>query len=278
LYVGLGDGGSGGDPCGRAQTLAPATLNQTGNCAVDANFTAVGGNADSRALLGKMLRLNVDATTPAGHSLCGVPSTQAALYAAPAANAFTPAGACGEVFAYGLRNPWRFSFDRQTGDLLIGDVGQNAFEEINFQKRELSGSLRSGLNYGWNCWEGETGFNGCGTPALNTTHDPVTVYGRSLGQSITGGYVYRGAINQFQGLYFYADFAFDNLFVATPASLTLPGTTQANWSTVNFSSASLGNTIGNVSSFGENDAGELLIVGYGGSIYQFEQGLGNGFE
>jgi Glucose / Sorbosone dehydrogenase len=263
-------------------------------CLVDTAFTGVGGNADSRALLGKMLRIDVNTTTPAGHGLCGVLSTNAALFGVPAANTWAtqPTAKCPEIFAYGLRNPWRFSFDRSTGDLLIGDVGQNVIEEIDIHKRDATNGLISGVNYGWNCWEGETNFSSggpCSGLALSSTHDPVFTYthtGTITARSVTGGYRYRGPIASMTGLYVSADEVIDAIFLSNPAAITAPGTVQANWSTSQFASTDFGlaSAIPNISSFGEDEVGNLYVVGYGnGTIYRFNTTItdnvfANGFE
>ncbi len=171
LYIGLGDGGSGGDPNNRAQDL--------------------------RHLLGAMLRIDVDGP--------GV-DYPATPYVIPADNPFAGnarcgpglnADACPEIYAWGLRNPWRWSFDPPTGQLWLADVGQGSWEEINIVER--------GGNYGWRCREGRHNYNtaGCGGGLI----DPVSEYGRGLGNSITGGYVYRGsAIAELQGRYVFADY------------------------------------------------------------------------
>ncbi|HVF35689.1 MAG TPA: PQQ-dependent sugar dehydrogenase, partial [Candidatus Saccharimonadia bacterium] len=153
LTFGLGDGGSGGDPCNRAQTLAPADLigassgGLSQDCPADDNFIATGGRPESRALLGKLLRIDVDATTPAGSSgLCSGRSDGSANYAIPTGNPFTGANpACDETYSYGLRNPWRYSFDRSTGDFIVGDVGQDRWEEISL----VAGAALAGRNFDW---------------------------------------------------------------------------------------------------------------------------------
>ena len=162
LWVGMGDGGSGGDPQGNAQNLG--------------------------SLLGKLLRIDVDAGAP---------------YGIPPDNPFadTP-GARPEVLAYGLRNPWRFSFDRGTGDLYVADVGQNRIEEVN----AVSGT-GAGRNYGWNRMEGSTCFQppqGCDREGLTL---PVVEYDHGEGCSVTGGFVYRGSASpSLEGTYLYADY------------------------------------------------------------------------
>ncbi|MFC4638656.1 PQQ-dependent sugar dehydrogenase [Deinococcus hohokamensis] len=205
LYLGLGDGGSGGDPQNNGQNLGSP--------------------------LGKILRFDVrgDDAKPA-----------------PGNPFLSRQGANPNIWAYGLRNPWRFSFDRQTGDLVIADVGQNAFEEVNRQPRASKG----GENYGWRVREGRTCFepsSGCRTQGLT---EPVLVYGRQEGQSITGGYVYRGqAIAALKGQYVFADFASGAVWAARM--------TGNSWS-----KTSLGK-VENPSTFGEDEAGELYVAEYG---------------
>src|SRR5207237_2403723 len=166
LYIGIGDGGSEGDPQNRAQ--------------------------DPTSLLGKLLRIDVEGTTngyivPASNPFVGNPS-------------YRP-----EIWALGLRNPWRFSFDRLTGDLYIGDVGETLWEEIDFQPASSCG----GENYGWRIKEGNHDFNvpSAGGYDTNSLTPPIAEYGHSLGISVIGGFVYRGPGNsRMQGMYFYADF------------------------------------------------------------------------
>ena len=154
-------------------------------------------------------------------------------------------GANPHIWAYGLRNPWRFSFDRTTGDLIIADVGQNAFEEVNVQPRASQG----GENYGWRVREGRTCYEprtGCRTQGLT---EPVLVYGRQDGQSITGGYVYRGeTIPALKGQYVFGDFGSGNIWAAR--------TTGNTWNKMK---------IGEVqgpSAFGQDEAGELYVAEY----------------
>lgn len=276
LYFGLGDGGSGGDPCNRGQTLAPADLNGSGDCAVDANFTANGGNADSRALLGKFLRIDVDASTAAGTGqLCGRPRTaHPAAYGIPAGNpgaGGTLAAACDEVWSYGVRNPWRFSFDRETGDLWMGDVGQGTREEINF---EPSGA--GGRNYGWRCREGIVQHASCSAPLVAFT-EPALDYARTSPQcSVTGGFRYRGPVVAAQGQYFYGDYCSAFVWIANqtgPASFAHPSSPLQD----------LGVPVG-LTSFGEGEDGELYIT-YVGTLYRLNGErlspdviFGNGFE
>ena len=223
LYIGTGDGGAGGDPQGNGQ--------------------------DKMALLGKMLRIDVD---NAGN---GEP------YGIPASNPFVnSAGARPELWAYGLRNPWRFSFDRQTGDLWIADVGQNAFEEVNVQPAGSKG----GEDYGWNIMEADSCYNEAApTSPLETCDEqglvkPVLEYSHSEGQSITGGYVYRGAaVPALEGHYVYGDFVSGTIWSAAA---------QGDGS---YQSATLLDSGFNVVAFGEDEAGELYVADYSGTLYRF---------
>jgi glucose/arabinose dehydrogenase len=199
LWVGMGDGGSGGDPGNRAQTLS--------------------------IHLGKLMRIN--------------PFKRGARW---------------QTVAYGLRNPWRFSFDRATGDLYIGDVGQSAWEEIDFRPRGLIGSL---ANYGWHVYEGRARFTG-GTPnARGQLVFPVAVYSHDEGCSVTGGYVYRGrAIPSSVGRYYYGDWCSGTIW-----SLRIE-----NGAAVDIRKESA--RIGQLTSFGEDAAGELYASSGGtGRIY-----------
>jgi glucose/arabinose dehydrogenase len=218
LYLGLGDGGSGGDPNGNGQN--PATL------------------------LGSLLRLDVEAG--------------GAGYAIPPDNPFAgnPAGG-DEVWAYGLRNPWRFSFDRLTGDLFLGDVGQASREEINVRAADAVGAA----NFGWNILEAVACFNppaGCLQPANYLP--PVASYDHSLGSSVVGGYVYRGPGNPaMQGSYFYGDFSSGRIW-----SLQQTGS--------GFQDQLLTDTAFNISTFGEDEAGGLYLADYAsGIIYRMDQ-------
>lgn len=210
LYIGMGDGGSGGDPGNRGQDI---TTN-----------------------LGKILRIDVDNGTP---------------YSIPATNPFLNADGNDEILLTGLRNPWKFSFDRQSGDLWIADVGQNAIEEIN----RLTAPITPGLNLGWRCYEGNVPYNTDGCPDAANLFMPNTQYthGATGGCSITGGYVYRGSsYPSFQGKYFFADYC-------KPQIATYEAGGTIVWNTVGFS--------GNITTFGEDQNGELY-VNKGGTIYK----------
>lgn len=213
LYVALGDGGSAGDPQGNGQNLD--------------------------TLLGSILRLNVDVT-------------EGETYTVPSDNPFVDrSGARPEIFIYGVRNPWRFSFDRLTGDLYVGDVGQNNYEEVDF----ISAG-QSGLNLGWNIFEATHPYSGAPAPANMTL--PIAEYSHSLGISITGGYVYRGdRIPDWQGAYLYGDFGSGIIWAAYRS-------TPDQWM-----SSVLKDTNYTISSFGEDESGELYLVDYNGSVMQF---------
>jgi len=213
LYVGMGDGGSGGDPQNWAQNTG--------------------------VLLGKLLRLDVSgdgAVAPKDNPLVNRD------------------GAKPEIWAYGLRNPWRFSFDRKTGDLWIGDVGQNKLEEINFQ----AASSKGGENYGWRLKEANSCFNpSSGCEKLKLT-DPVFQYDHSKGVSVTGGYVYRGVnVPELEGKYVFGDFGSGLIWTTTRDS------------SGKFSTKELMKTDYAISAFGEDEAGELYLIGYDGTLYKF---------
>ncbi|MEW8561068.1 MAG: PQQ-dependent sugar dehydrogenase, partial [Candidatus Thiodiazotropha sp.] len=209
LYIGLGDGGSGGDPLGHGQNTA--------------------------TLLGSLLRIDV------GDGLGG--------YTIPADNPFVSGGGAAEIYAYGLRNPWRWSFDRQVGDLWLGDVGQNAYEEVDIISR--------GGNYGWNLMEGNQCYPAsanCDSTGLTL---PVAEYDHSQGISITGGYVYRGsALNQLAGRYLFSDYG-----------------SGVIWGLVDdgsggYRAEELLDSDLNIVSFAEDQSGELYVLHLGGSIHK----------
>ena len=217
LYIGIGDGGVGGDPLGNGQNL--------------------------NALLGKLLRIdvrNASASQP---------------YAIPSLNPFVgQANRLGEIWAYGLRNPWRYAFDAATGFLYIADVGQDRIEEVN-----VAAAATAGLNYGWNITEGSLCYpgdpcnkQGLTPPVLEYAHDA------SGGCSITGGRVYRGsAIPELRGRYFYSDYCSGWLrsFVYSNSAAT----EQIDWNIVN---------AGQIFSFGEDAQKELYLLASTGSVYK----------
>jgi uncharacterized repeat protein (TIGR03806 family) len=224
LYIGIGDGGSGNDP-----------------------FGAIGNGQRLTILLGKMLRIDVATqgtyTIPpsnpfAGGARCNVSGTSTTTN-------------CPEIYAYGLRNPWRWNFDRVSGELWLNDVGQGELEEVD--------RVVLGGNYGWRCFEGTTDTGlACG-PNEPSSIPPVAQYGRTLGQSTTGGYVYRGsAIAGLAGRYVFADFASGNIWhIARDTQPTLTLTTT-----------NMVDTNLNVASFGEDLDGELYVVHLGGTLHQ----------
>ena len=210
LYIGMGDGGGGGDPQGNAQN--PGTF------------------------LGKLLRIDVES----GATPYGVPGDNPFLQSA----GFLP-----EIWAVGLRNPWRFSFDRGTGDLYIADVGQNNFEEIDVQSAGNPG----GQNYGWNIMEGASCYNSslCDTAGLTL---PVSTYDHSKGCSITGGMVFRGAdFPVLQGIYFYGDYCTGRVW-----GLRKNGAGWENAELLAPRSPPL-----NITTFGEDEAGNVYVANYG---------------
>ncbi|MEM0542299.1 PQQ-dependent sugar dehydrogenase [Flavobacterium sp. j3] len=216
LYIGLGDGGSGGDPQGYSQ-----------NMTVDPNFP-------SRVLLGKMLRIDVDTTS--GSLNYGIPAT----------NPFATTAGLREIWARGLRNPWKYTFNRLNGDLWIADVGDNgpnSLEEINRTAFPLP---NTGLNFGWRCYEATSPFNTSGCDPMNTMTFPLTQYGRTNNRcSITGGYFYTGTTYpNFANKYFFADYCTAEIgFVDNSGVIT--------W-TVNLT--------GVITTFGEDQNGELYIT------------------
>jgi glucose/arabinose dehydrogenase len=198
LYVGMGDGGAGGDPDNRAQNLGDR--------------------------LGKLLRLDVDAD-----------------------------GADWEIAAYGLRNPWRFSFDRENGDLYLADVGQNSREEVDYVPWPLDGLV----NFGWDIFEGDVPYEEKEPNPAGRLVGPVATYGREGGCSVTGGYPYRGqAIAGLSGRYFYGDYCSGLVWSFRIENGRAIGRRQEAF------------TVEELSSFGEDAAGELYLVSLGGTVYR----------
>jgi glucose/arabinose dehydrogenase len=228
MYIGLGDGGSGNDPEHRAQNPAE--------------------------LLGKMLRINVN-----------VPDDHPIGYSIPPDNPFpfgNPLGARREIWSFGLRNPWRYSFDDPalggTGALVLGDVGQGAFEEVDYEPRG-----RGGRNYGWRNREGAHDNVTTRPPAFLPLIDPIHEYPRSQGQTVTGGFVYRGTAlgPSFAGRYFFADYVAGRLW---SIALSIGADGEAAASGLIDHTAEVGGTsvLGNISSFGVDSTGELFVLNY----------------
>lgn len=215
LYIGMGDGGSGGDPQGHGQNRG--------------------------TLLGALLRIDVDAGEP---------------YAIPADNPFVGmADAKQEIWATGVRNPWRFAWDRKDGLLYMADVGQNAWEEINAVP-----AGQGGLNFGWDTMEGSHCF-GSASCARAGLVLPVAEYGHEDGCSVTGGYVYRGVrVPALQGRYVYGDFC--KGWVRTFRLVNGRAVDEREWSP----------EVGNILSFGEDASGELYLLSASGAVYRFAPG------
>ncbi|MGQ0558756.1 MAG: PQQ-dependent sugar dehydrogenase [Sphingosinicella sp.] len=233
LYVAVGDGGSGGDPSNNAQNL--------------------------NSLLGKMLRIDPSADA--------FPADPARDYAIPAGNPFAGGGGRAEIWAYGLRNPFRAGFDPATGFLWIGDVGQGALEEIDLMRPSDGGA-----NFGWRVFEGTQVFSG---PAIPGTVPPVAEYGHGSGalqgRSVTGGYVYRGPVEALRGNYFFGDFVTANIWSIPVARVAIGATLPSSQFTIR-TGAFVPNqgAITNVVSFGTDQAGHLYIVDFDGEIFRVE--------
>ncbi len=213
LYIGLGDGGSAGDPQGNGQSL--------------------------NTLLGKMLRIDVKQGEP---------------YAIPPDNPFARGGGKPEIWALGLRNPWRFSFDRQNGDLYLGDVGQKLWEEIDY----LPAAAPPGANFGWRYFEGSHVYAGTPPSGLALTA-PITEYSHDQGCSVTGGVVYRGKkMPAWQGVYLFGDYCTGNVW----GLLRAP---DGSWQ-----QARLFENVGRITSFGEDDTGEVYLTDHAGKVLRLE--------
>ena len=212
LYLGLGDGGSEGDPLLNGQ--------------------------NTQTLLGKLLRIDVDHGSP---------------YSIPPDNPFVNGGGRPEIWAYGLRNPWRFSFDSATGDLYIGDVGQDKYEEIDY----LPAGSRGGVNFGWSLREGFHPYKGV-PPAGVTLTDPVFEYDHSQGCAVMGGYVYRGkALPAWQGVYLFGDYCSGNVWglIREP---------DGKWVGKVMFQTGLA-----ITTFGVDEQGEIYLADQRGGLYQF---------
>ncbi|MEA2619730.1 MAG: hypothetical protein QOC97_503 [Chloroflexota bacterium] len=222
LYIGMGDGGGAGDPGNRAQSIG--------------------------TMLGKILRINVNGSVGTRH------------YLIPSSNPYVGRAGLDEIWSFGLRNPWRFSFDRATGDLWIGDVGQDRFEEVDRSLAPSTGlSPGRNLNYGWRVMEGGHCYNppsGCNRTGKVM---PVVEYSHSQGCSITGGYVYRGSqVPAIYAHYVFADFCSGTIWmIPRTGGLSTP-------------KGLLFDTTMSISSFGEDEWGELYVVDHAGAIYKFQ--------
>lgn len=214
LFIGMGDGGSAGDPQGNAQSL------------------------DS--LLGKLLRLDIGNGSP---------------YTIPQDNPFGDGGAKPEIWAYGLRNPWRFSFDALNGDLYIADVGQDQWEEINY----LPAGTPGGANFGWDFYEGTHPYGPQAAPTIPQTA-PIYEHNHENGCSVTGGTVYRGeTLPEFNGIYLYGDYCSGTIW-------GLLRNAQGVWQ-----NAQLFTNLGAISSFGEDEQQEIYLVNHSGTVFRLER-------
>jgi len=214
LYIALGDGGGGNDTYANAQNI--------------------------NTLKGAISRIDVDSAPGVDDEACGTGLN----YAIPANNPFFDTAGCDEIWSFGLRNPWRFSFDRDTGNMFIGDVGQRFWEEIDFEP-----AATPGINYGWSCREGTHEFID-GNDCISAYTDPILEYGHTPACSVTGGYVYRGSNASFNGYYFYADYCSAQVWLAKEGG--------TGWATAEWLAAK--DTLGTVSAFGEDEDGNLYIV------------------
>ncbi len=224
LYVAFGDGGSGGDPLNSGQ--------------------------DTSTLLGAILR--IDPNNPGGEAAYGI----------PADNPFADgSGGRPEIWLYGVRNPWRFSFDRATGDLWIGDVGQNAVEEVTFLPAD-GGLAGRGANLGWRLVEGDQPFEGGTAPADHAA--PIHTYGRDGGAcSVTGGYVYRGQlIPELTGAYIFADYCVGQILALR----------DLGDGSILLGDVVTDRSVGRIVTFGEDEDGEIYVLAPGGSINRLEAG------
>jgi glucose/arabinose dehydrogenase len=198
-----------------------------------------GNGQNQQTLLGKVLRIDVDHGDP---------------YAVPPDNPFLHGGGRPEIWAYGLRNPWRLSFDQVTGDLYIGDVGQDTWEEIDF----LAAGATGGTNFGWNILEGTHRYSGNASPPSGLA-PPIAEYSHAEGGcAVTGGYVYRGAMPEWTGIYLYGDYCSGKIWgLLHPRA----GSTDATWK-----SMLLFETRASITTFGQDRAGELYFADRNGSI------------
>ena len=221
LYISIGDGGGAGDPGENAQNI--------------------------NSLLGKILRLDVNSDA--------FPGDATRNYAIPNGNPFVGVAGADEIWAYGLRNPWRISFDSATGDLYIADVGQSAREEIDFQPAGIGGR-----NYGWDTREGTLFFEGPNSPAFV---DPIFEYPRTLGQSVTGGYVYHGPAPGLQGAYLFADFLSNRVWSLQVLNGQAVDVIERTGQIVTG-----GAPPSQIASFGVDGNGAVYVISLAGAIYR----------
>ncbi len=212
---------------------------------------------NANSLLGKILR--IDPTSDA------FPADTARNYAIPTANPFASGGGAPEVYAMGLRNPFRMSVDRVTGDLFIGDVGQSAIEEVDRVPANQTGII----NFGWDRREGSQPYNG--NPDSTAFTLPVTEYGRTVGTTVTGGVVYRGPIEDLQGQYIFGDFGSNTLWSVPIANLNIGAVLPSTSLTVRTTAFTPDvGSIGTVVAFGEDNDGNVYIVDIGGEVFVLE--------
>jgi glucose/arabinose dehydrogenase len=233
LYIAMGDGGSGGDPEDRAQ--------------------------DGGCLLGKILRIDVDGGGgPASPSQSGGDCnfTSSSNYTIPSDNPFTSdPNTIDEIWSEGWRNPWRFSFDSDNGNMWIADVGQNAWEEVDFEK-----SGTGGQNYGWRCYEGDHAYNTSGCGPQGSYIAPVFEYANPGGRSVTGGYVYRGsAFPNMVGYYVLVDYITEDVWTLFRDENGVVTSQSHNVAGINA-----------ISTFGVDENGEMYAASLGGTIYKVE--------
>lgn len=269
----MGDGGVQDDPNGFAQCTGRKKADNDPSSCYD-----TGGSGPTYYLLGKMIRLDVHGTTAsAPANFCGATQGQPAPYRVPPGNPFADVGLhpsdCAEIFNWGFRNPFRFSIDRETGDMLIGDVGQNAWEEIDFQ---AAGS--PGQNFQWAVCEGfHQHGGGGGSPCAGPSGSvpPKLDYSHSIGCAVIGGYRYRGPIANLQGQYVFSDTCSGEIYIVSNPD---PALSPWQYDTLG------GTPFMNTYAFGEDSAGNLYVAEGGGAVYVFHSDVvvdpifDNGFD
>ncbi len=233
LYIPMGDGGGAGDTADNAQNMG--------------------------LLLGKIIRIDVNSGTGSSPDCLGLGTGS---YTIPDSNPFLDGsgGSCDEIWAVGLRNPWRVSFDRLTGDLFIADVGQGSWEEIDFQPAGSPG----GENYGWRCYEGNHPYNTAGCGAITQYTFPIFEYPHSMGgEAVVGGFVYRGSLfPNMYGRYFFTDNALGTIWDTIPDGL-------GGWDTTPHTNL----PSGEFTTFGEDSSGEIYLASYSdGTVYHLVDG------